>query len=155
MLSFIPIKKGPLFIVIRRGAIVSFSLIIVPCSGIFYTLPFTIISCMLSLLQVSVVIINSKLYVLFIVLKQSGNLNPCYSFQNSLVSEFFLDSFDFKVSQFLCVYTLCGVEQTLSLYLVILRGMRVTPLGVCLRVIANKNPLNLEKTTSICVVINL
>ena len=105
MLSFIPIKKGPLFIVIRRGAIVSFSLIIVPCSGIFYTLPFTIISCMLSLLQVSVVIINSKLYVLFIVLKQSGNLNPCYSFQNSLVSEFFLDSFDFKVSQFLCVYT--------------------------------------------------
>ena len=68
---------------------------------------------------------------------------------------FFLDSFDFKVSQFLCVYTLCGVEQTLSLYLVILRGMRVTPLGVCLRVIANKNPLNLEKTTSICVVINL
>ena len=27
-------------------------------------------------------------------------------------------------------------------------SMRVTPLGFCLRVIVNKNPLNLEKTTS-------
>ena len=27
-------------------------------------------------------------------------------------------------------------------------SMRVTPLGFCLRVIVNENPLNLEKTTS-------
>ena len=36
----------------------------------------------------------------------------------------------------------------LSPCLVIQRGMYVTPLGVCLRVIVNEKPLNLEKTTS-------
>ena len=36
----------------------------------------------------------------------------------------------------------------LTLCLVIHRGMRVTPLGFCLRVIVNEKPLNLEKTTS-------
>ena len=36
----------------------------------------------------------------------------------------------------------------LSLCLVIQRGMRVTPLGFCLRIIVNENPLNLEKTKS-------
>ena len=30
----------------------------------------------------------------------------------------------------------------------VLRRLNVTPLGVCLRVIVNKKPLNLEKTTS-------
>ena len=35
----------------------------------------------------------------------------------------------------------------LSLCLAIQRGMRVTPLGFCLRVIVNKKPLNLEMTT--------
>ena len=36
----------------------------------------------------------------------------------------------------------------LSLCLVIQRGKRVSPLGLFLRVIVNKKPLNLEKTTS-------
>ena len=36
----------------------------------------------------------------------------------------------------------------LSLCLVIQRGMRITSLGFCLRVIVNEKPLNLEKTTS-------
>ena len=36
----------------------------------------------------------------------------------------------------------------LSLCLVIQRGMRVTPLGVRLRVIVKEKPLNLENTTS-------
>ena len=36
----------------------------------------------------------------------------------------------------------------LSLCLVIQRGMRVTPLGFCFRVIVNEKLLNLEKTTS-------
>ena len=36
----------------------------------------------------------------------------------------------------------------LSLCLVIQRGMRVTPLGFCLRVIVDEIPQNLEKTTS-------
>ena len=36
----------------------------------------------------------------------------------------------------------------LSLCLVILRKMRVTPLSVCLRFIIYEKPLNLEKTTS-------
>ena len=37
----------------------------------------------------------------------------------------------------------------LELCLLIQREMRVTPLGFCLRVILNENPLNFEKTTSI------
>ena len=36
----------------------------------------------------------------------------------------------------------------LSLCLVIQRGMRVTPLGYCLRVVVNDKHLNLEKTVS-------
>ena len=36
----------------------------------------------------------------------------------------------------------------LSLCLVMQRGMCVTPLGFCFRVIVNEKPLNLEKTTS-------
>ena len=38
----------------------------------------------------------------------------------------------------------CGIENRLSLCLVILRGMLVAPLGVCLRVIVNEKPLNLN-----------
>jgi len=36
----------------------------------------------------------------------------------------------------------------LSLRLLIQRGMRITPLGICLRIMVNDKPLNLEKTTS-------
>ena len=35
-----------------------------------------------------------------------------------------------------------------SLCLVIQRGMRLTPVGLCHRVIVNEKPLNLERTTS-------
>ena len=38
----------------------------------------------------------------------------------------------------------CGIENRLSLCLVILRGMHLAPLGVCLRVIVNEKPLNLN-----------
>ena len=41
-----------------------------------------------------------------------------------------------------------GVTRKLSLCLVIHRGMRVTPLGFCLRVFVNEKPINLEKTTT-------
>ena len=44
----------------------------------------------------------------------------------------------------------------LELCLLIQREMRVTPLGFCLRVIFNENPLNFEKIyCSICTVVNL
>ena len=36
----------------------------------------------------------------------------------------------------------------LSLRLLIQRGMRITPLGIFLRIMVNDKPLNLEKTTS-------
>ena len=40
------------------------------------------------------------------------------------------------------------VKRMLSFCLVIQHNMRVTPLGFCLRVSVNENPINLEKTTS-------
>ena len=48
-----------------------------------------------------------------------------------------------------------GVMRMLSLGLVIQRGIRLTSLSLCLRVIVNEKPLNLEKTTSICIAIIL
>ena len=41
-----------------------------------------------------------------------------------------------------------GGVRTDFLCLVIKRSIRVTPLGLCFRVIVNERPLNLEKTTS-------
>ena len=40
------------------------------------------------------------------------------------------------------------VTRMLSLFPVILRFLRGTTLGICLKVIVNEKPLNLEKTTS-------
>jgi len=41
-----------------------------------------------------------------------------------------------------------GVTRMLSVCIVILLGVRVTPLAFCLKVIVNEKSLNLEKTTS-------